>query len=385
MAIVSEFEHDVYVSFRHSGNPMTPGGAAWAERVVTHLSMALRERTGRLVNIRLDRKPTLTRPERDRVEQRILHSALFIAILSPGFLGEERVVHEMETALSPNSMVRASLVVESLPIDDAEAAAAVADIPAMKFWEPDENGEPVALAPDTMRELFMTRVGQLADIVAGALAEIERVAQEEWAAPATPVAAPAPDPAPMPPPQPMPDPGPADAEAPPPAQPAPKPNPFAKPAPASLRPVTPGPQPLQPNGAAVAPGRRLAIRPSTLPQRQPEPAQPAPQPEPPLPLQPARAEQPAPQPAVDEANDATARRARMLGPRPIPGSEFATEPEPRTARIRKARPPARRRSPIVLIVVILLVLAAAVAAVWFFRQEIADALIDLIGPASADG
>lgn len=178
MAVTLESKHNVYVSFRHSGDPAAPGGVEWTDRVVAHLLIALRERVGRMVNVRLDRQATLSNAARELLEQRILQSALFVTVLSPGYLGEKRTQWEMETALSPKSLVRASLIVEALPIGEEEGASRLEGIPTLKFWDADKAGEPVAVT-DFNRELFTTRVGQLADVIAGALAVVEQRARDD--------------------------------------------------------------------------------------------------------------------------------------------------------------------------------------------------------------
>jgi hypothetical protein len=153
MAFIPEYDHDIFVSYAHVDND--PFGReqpeGWVATLVRLLRKLLDQRFGRtdLCSVWFDTNnlrgnDTVT----DEIAARVRRAALFIAILSPGFIESNWCQDEARLfSLMPGDLKRRVFVVETEPPgEDLPMSPLLAGRRAYQFWYRDPNNQPRTLA-----------------------------------------------------------------------------------------------------------------------------------------------------------------------------------------------------------------------------------------------
>jgi hypothetical protein len=87
MAFVSDYEHDVFVSYAHLDNQ---GETAWVSTLIRHLDTDLRQRLGtKDLRIWIDENLDGNRPLTPEIMRSIQRSATLLIVMSSGYLASE--------------------------------------------------------------------------------------------------------------------------------------------------------------------------------------------------------------------------------------------------------------------------------------------------------
>jgi hypothetical protein len=87
MAFVSDYEHDVFVSYAHLDNQ---GETAWVSTLIRHLDTDLRQRLGtKDLRIWIDENLDGNRPLTPEIMCSIQRSATLLIVMSSGYLASE--------------------------------------------------------------------------------------------------------------------------------------------------------------------------------------------------------------------------------------------------------------------------------------------------------
>jgi len=179
MAQDSIAEFDVFVSYAHVDNePIFPAQFGWVSTLVQNLGHYLAKRLGRreaFSNWYDQQQLKGNQAIRDHIPEQARRSAVFLAVLSPGYAASEFCLRELQAFLDahPDSLGTRLFVVEHMPLGSTQRTPdAFADIRKYRFYKLDENQVPRTLAmpqplPDE-REYFQ-KVDDLARDIAAQL------------------------------------------------------------------------------------------------------------------------------------------------------------------------------------------------------------------------
>ncbi len=191
MAQDSGAEFDVFVSYAHVDNePIFPAQFGWVSALVQNLGHYLAKRLGRreaFSNWYDQQQLKGNQAIRDHIPEQARRSAVFLAVLSPGYATSEFCLRELQAFLQAHadSLGARLFVVEHMPLGDTQRMPeAFVDIRKYRFYKFDENQVPRTLAmpqplPDE-REYFQ-KVDDLARDIA---VQLTAVGPESNAGPA---------------------------------------------------------------------------------------------------------------------------------------------------------------------------------------------------------
>ncbi|MCK4518016.1 toll/interleukin-1 receptor domain-containing protein [Candidatus Babeliales bacterium] len=168
------FKHDLFISYAHIDDEPDPG---WVTELRDQLSRSLRQRSGirGLVKMWHDQNLDKTESVRKQLIDAVKNSAIFVAILSPGYIKSKWCNKEVIEFLNESiKQERANLpivLVEIYNIDRKNRPEALRDREAIKFWVIDKEadgvdlpiGYPILKNLDSQEKLkFMKHVASLA-------------------------------------------------------------------------------------------------------------------------------------------------------------------------------------------------------------------------------
>ena len=161
MAFVPEYEHDIFVSYAHvDDQPFVHSAAGaeqstgWVTTLIRHLKNELAQKIGRAdaVSVWFDSyglrgHHTLV----DEIAARLERTAIFVAILSPGYIASQWCQDEARLfAAAAGDLGRRVFVVEKAPLDDgASPPAGLGGRRAYRFWYRDRAEQPRTFAIPT--------------------------------------------------------------------------------------------------------------------------------------------------------------------------------------------------------------------------------------------
>jgi TIR domain len=183
MALASRCDFDVFVSYAHVDNePIFPAEYGWVSVLVKNLGGYLAKRLGRreaFSNWYDQHQLQGNQPVRDYIPDQAKRSALFLAVLSPGYVASEFCLRELQAFVDSHreSLAERLFVIEHMALADRQQAPQeFRDIRKYRFYKLDENDVPRTFAlpqplPDE-REYFQ-KIDDLARDMANKLAEAD--------------------------------------------------------------------------------------------------------------------------------------------------------------------------------------------------------------------
>jgi hypothetical protein len=180
----SRAEFDVFVSYAHVDNePIFSDRLGWVSALVQHLGHFLAKRVGRreaFSNWYDQQQLRGNQAIRDHIPEQARRSAVFLAVLSPGYAASDFCLRELQAFLDthPGAVGERLFVVEHMPLGVSQSMPEpFIDIRKYRFYNVDENQVPRTLAmpqplPDD-REYFQ-KVDDLARDIAAQLAATVR-------------------------------------------------------------------------------------------------------------------------------------------------------------------------------------------------------------------
>jgi hypothetical protein len=183
MAFVSDYDHDVFVSYAHLDNQ---GETAWVSTLVRHLETDLRQRLGtKELRIWIDETLDGNRPLTPEIMRAIQHSATLLIVMSSGYLASEWCARERNAFLGlVRDCVAAGriFIVHCRETERTAIPSAFGDLIGFKFWtqDPEAGGatRPLGLA-DGKERGYLAGVVNLSDRLARTLQEIQAARKPE--------------------------------------------------------------------------------------------------------------------------------------------------------------------------------------------------------------
>jgi TIR domain len=147
------YEFDVFISYAHVDNePIYPAEYGWVSVLVENLRRFLAKRLGRreaFSNWYDQQNLHGNDPVRHHIPAQAKRSAVFLAILSPGYASSEFCLQELQAFIESHAGVLTErlFVVEHMPLGEHHAMPeSFADIRRYRFYKLDENEIPRTLA-----------------------------------------------------------------------------------------------------------------------------------------------------------------------------------------------------------------------------------------------
>jgi hypothetical protein len=138
MAFISDYEHDVFVSYAHLDNQ---GETAWVSTLVRHLDTDLRQRLGtKDLRIWIDETLDGNRPLTPEIMRAIQRSATLLVVMSSGYLASEWCAKERNAFLGfVHDCVAAGriFIVHCRETDRTAIPPEFGDLIGFKFWTQD--------------------------------------------------------------------------------------------------------------------------------------------------------------------------------------------------------------------------------------------------------
>jgi hypothetical protein len=183
MAFVSDYDHDVFVSYAHLDNQ---GETAWVSTLVRHLDTDLRQRLGtKDLRIWIDEHLDGNRPLTPEIMRSIQRSATLLIVMSSGYLASEWCAKERNAFLGfVRDCVAAGriFIVHCRETDRTAIPPEFGDLIGFKFWtqDPEAGGatRPLGLA-DAKERAYLAGVINLSDRLARTLQELKAARKPE--------------------------------------------------------------------------------------------------------------------------------------------------------------------------------------------------------------
>jgi hypothetical protein len=183
MARMSHYEFDFFVSYAHVDNePIYPAEIGWVSVLIENLRRFLEKQLGRrgtASNWYADHSLHGNHPIRDHIPEQAKRSAMFLAVLSPGYVSSEFCLRELEAFIESHreDLAERLFVIEHLPLDEHhKIPEPFIDLRKYRFYKLDDKQVPRPFAlprplPDE-REYFQ-KVDDLARDIARKLTTVK--------------------------------------------------------------------------------------------------------------------------------------------------------------------------------------------------------------------
>ena len=170
MAFVPGYETDIFISYSHTDNdPLIKGSLGWVAFFEDLLRKRLRVRIRPEVRIFRDTKLQLFGDFSDRLTETISRSAVFVCILSPGYVGSEWCTRELREFLNGKDSNNRIIKVVKTAFDsndpDGEVHSLlkkIEDVLECRFYKRDESSE---LLEDLEPEVKPEHISQFYELV----------------------------------------------------------------------------------------------------------------------------------------------------------------------------------------------------------------------------
>ena len=96
MAYVSNFTHDLFVSYAHFDNEEDAQDVRWVSRFQADLRNALRQRLGEEAQVFFDSRSFEASDHVDFLVENARDAAVFVAVLSPSYVAREFTIKELQ-------------------------------------------------------------------------------------------------------------------------------------------------------------------------------------------------------------------------------------------------------------------------------------------------
>jgi hypothetical protein len=193
MTYVSDFKHDLFVSYAHFDNDEDAQDVRWVSRFQADLKNALRQRLGEEPDVFFDTRNFEAADHVDFLLENARRSALFLAVFSPSYVAREFTNKELQAFCERAGDYNRVVTVELLPVEDDTNHPLLRGRKRTPFWWKDraEQDVPLRLTAKFNPEMYNERLQILAHDLKKLLAEMrEGGARRAVAAdPARPAAA----------------------------------------------------------------------------------------------------------------------------------------------------------------------------------------------------
>jgi hypothetical protein len=164
MSFVSDFKHDLFLSYAHFDNEEDAQGVRWVSRFQLDLKNALRQRLGQDPEVFFDTRSFEASDHVDFLLENARQSAIFVALLSPSYVARDFTIRELEAFCTRASGVSPVVVVELLPAEESEHHPLLEGRKRTPFWrkDPAEQDIPLRVTPRFNPETYNERLQVLA-------------------------------------------------------------------------------------------------------------------------------------------------------------------------------------------------------------------------------
>jgi hypothetical protein len=182
MVYLSQFEHDVFVSYAHLDNQKDRKGAdGWTSSLVNALRVKLSEILGSgEVDVWMDQRMRGNDPLDEGIMEEVRDSATLLVIKSPSYTESHWCRFEFEVFLAEASHKisdsRRIFVVERLPIAAEKVPAGLQNLAGYRFYQHDEHASPRPLSIDEPvfnPKLYGTHLAKVATDLAEKLTQLK--------------------------------------------------------------------------------------------------------------------------------------------------------------------------------------------------------------------
>ena len=179
MASASGSEFDVFISYAHvDDNPIYPAQRGWVSVLVDNLGRYLAKKLGRTEAFSnwYDKAQLKGHHSiHDHIPDQAKRSALFLAVLSPGYVSSEFCLRELQAFIDAHSdrLAERVYVLELEPLEDRTVPELFRDIRKYRFYKFDEQQVPRTFAmpePRTDEREYYQKIEDLARDIASKLA-----------------------------------------------------------------------------------------------------------------------------------------------------------------------------------------------------------------------
>lgn len=122
MAFIPGAKNDVFVSYAHIDNEGGATGDRWVSDFVQRLDGALRQRLGCPVGVYFDTRSLEGHQNLSELLDNARNSAIFVAVLSPGYVNGKWTKDELEAYAAAGASDRIIFTIERLPLDGGPEA-----------------------------------------------------------------------------------------------------------------------------------------------------------------------------------------------------------------------------------------------------------------------
>jgi hypothetical protein len=113
MGFLSQFEHDVFISYAHFDNA---GDERWVTRFGEDLKRALTQRLGEEPDVFFDEKALQGNEQLEELKTRAYNSAIFVPVVTPSYVKRNWTTEELN-AFARNADDKRVFAIDALPLD----------------------------------------------------------------------------------------------------------------------------------------------------------------------------------------------------------------------------------------------------------------------------
>ncbi len=191
MAYVSGYHYDIFISYAHVDNaPIEPADHGWVDALMRILECDIGMKLGRKDAFAVWRDIQSLRGNHQisgHIAQQVKTSAVFLAVLSPGYLASTHCLQELQAFLDrgdPDAANRLFIVYKD-QIDESRQSlpAAFRDLRKCQFWVVDPDNKPRVLgwplphhSNDQDRQFYYPKIGDLATDIIAKLSDLKQKA-----------------------------------------------------------------------------------------------------------------------------------------------------------------------------------------------------------------
>ncbi len=193
MSFVSNYDHDLFVSYAHTDDESSAGASGWVTTLVQNLDREVRQRLGsKLFSIWIDHELRENKPLTQEILGQLRRSATLMVIMSPSYLNSEWCKRESQAFLSYARDCVASgriFIVHCRETERGKVPPEFGDLVGFKFWVEDVQPRRVTRplgSIDPKEKEYVMRVYELSEQIARELKEMASSAGSLVGEPAPP-------------------------------------------------------------------------------------------------------------------------------------------------------------------------------------------------------
>jgi hypothetical protein len=161
MGFLSQFEHDVFISYAHFDNA---GDERWVTRFGEDLKRALTQRLGEEPDVFFDEKALQGNEQLEELKTRAYNSAIFVPVVTPSYVKRNWTTEELN-AFARNADDKRVFAIDALPLDsESHYPPALRELIRKPFWHRrSEGGVAVTVDRELDKNLYVQLIATQAE------------------------------------------------------------------------------------------------------------------------------------------------------------------------------------------------------------------------------